>query len=82
MLREGKILIEDSPKRIFEKFQLELEDVFALLCKRKGVEDFGELAGPSRDEKEKIESEKKNFSWQRLKILTWKEFLVLKRQFL
>lgn len=88
MLRNGRLLIEDSPSEILRKFQLGgLEDVFAHLC-LKGDEvegvvvDDEAIAGSSRDFPVVIEGKRKSLSQQRLKALIWKEFLVLRRQIL
>ena len=87
MLRNGRLLIEDSPSEILNKFKLErLDDVFAHLCQMSKELAGAIVAVKDNDEAQysmnsvQVDAGRKSFSTQRLKALIRKEYFVLMRQ--
>lgn len=83
MLRNGRLLVEDHPRAILQKYQMErLDDVFTFLCETS--ENFGVLDVTENyevfDEIEDFRDARSAFNLIRLGALIRKEILVLWRQ--
>ena len=83
MLRNGRLIVEDHPRAILQKYQMErLDDVFTFLCETS--ENFGVLDVTENyenfDEIEDFRDARNTFSLTRLTALIRKESLVLWRQ--
>ena len=83
MLQNGRLIVEDHPRAILQKYQMErLDDVFTFLCETS--ENFGVLDVTENyenfDEIEDFKDARTSFSLTRLTALMRKESLVLWRQ--
>lgn len=86
LLRSGRLLVEDHPRAILQKYQMErLDNVFIFLCEKS--EEFGVLDVTENyesfdefDDFKGLNDARKSSSFDRLNALIRKEILVLLRQ--